>query len=129
MTQLLTPHVGTIVDDSHNCLIATSAIHPFATFAIRHLGAHTICLRAVLATHLYVASANHRSVVPVIRPAEAASHRLAEAVTRLAEVALSALITTAIGPGVAVCPCAAHLIRAHSHTTILRHIAAFAARR
>ena len=128
MTRPLTLHVGTIVDNSHNRLIATSAIHPFATFAIRHLGAHTICLRAVLATHLYAASANHRSVVPVIRPAEAASHRLAEAVTRLAEVALPALITTAIDPGVAVCPCTAHLIHAHSHTTILHHVAAFATR-
>ena len=128
MTQLLTPHVGTIVDDNHNRLIVTFAIHPFATFAIRHLGAHITCLRAVLATRLYVASANHHCVVPVIRPAEAAFHRLAEAATRLAEVALPVLTTTAIGPGVAVCPCAAHLNRAHSRTTILRHIAALATR-
>ena len=128
MTQPLTLHVGTTVDDSHNRLIVTFAIHPFATFAIRYLGARTICLCAVLATHLYAASTSQRSVVPVIRPEEAASHRLAEVVTRLAEVALPALITTAIGPGVAVCPCAAHLVHAHSHTTILRHIAASAAR-
>ena len=124
MTRHLILHVGTLVDDARQRLIATSGIRPFATPAIHLLAASVIHLRVVLATRLYVASVTHRRTVPATRPAEAATRRPAGIATRPVGPALPVHTITAIGPGVAACCYAAHLRRVLSHTIALHHVAA-----